>query len=131
MKPDLDARMDQLIDDLTAAVNAARPADIPAGRIIERAEVIMLMIGRTRTSVMGAALYAATSAAMVGIPPAQLKQLIDDAYKLVAAQPEAAEAAARYEVDNATAKAAASTQLGGDSTPMNLMLMAPEPKLKM
>lgn len=122
---------DDLLEKVTAIIAANKPEDMTTEHILQTMGVMTSIIGVTRTRVLGAAVYFAFYAQIVGLDADNVMAIINESMAAVKADPRTAEFAADYAVKNAQAKQqAAMTKAADTGGAFNPAFMVPGDKTK-
>lgn len=132
---------DEMFKKIADIVNKYKAPDMVAEKIIARIGVIGQLGGVTRTTALGAAVFAGIYGCVTGLSKDQLLAMVSELYDVTDAAPGTAEAKQAYAEINAQAHAEAAAKkaaLGGDLVDTNHSFgekigdtfLAPMPKLK-
>lgn len=112
LTPELEADRKRISEGLLEILTKNMPSDMDAGKVEDRAAMVAMFCGTTRTSVMAAAVHVAFYASFTGIDLADVKKFYDEVSELLKDSPYVAEVRKKYDEANLNAKVAAASQAG-------------------
>lgn len=130
------AAAEELFRKISEIIRQYRPEDIPVDKITMRMAIVSQVINVSRTTALGALVFAGVYGCLTGLSKAQLTGMLNDLFDAVDTTPGSAETKQLYAQANAEAKAmqqqtkqyASDDHAFGDS--IDGVILSPMPKLK-